>query len=96
MFHLSVDSLVTIDWFPSMNDLVPSDMKTNYSFASDNHWVSLLLEVENVIVQYDLMHSIVGGPKRDTCCQCVRCFTALSHHHRHLRCEHLSSDVTFI
>ena len=37
-----------------MNDLLPSDMKINDCFASDNHRGSLLLEVKTVIVQlYD-------------------------------------------
>ena len=37
-------------------------MKINECSTSDNHKVSLLLEVENVVIQwYDLMHSILGG-----------------------------------
>ena len=62
MSHLSENILVTPDWFPSMNELVSSDMKVNCS-TSDDHKVSLFLEVKNVVDQcYDLMHTIFGGP----------------------------------
>jgi len=76
VIYYSENILVTLDWFPSMNDLVSSDMKINQCSMSVSHQFSRSHKCGRLI-------TFCWALGCDGCCRhCVRLAAALSRHCR--------------